>query len=111
MLSRLHVFAPTEIPLIPLIQRHNPVRLNLHLIGVERNDNKGFDVTIAHGPDLMESSRNVVRYKVDWLVATYGVTRSQPYVLCSQAGDLKISEIVDAPNWIVSFYMPLNIFR
>jgi acetamidase/formamidase len=26
------------------------------------------------------------------------------------AGDLKISEVVDAPNWIVSFYMPLAIF-
>ncbi len=26
------------------------------------------------------------------------------------SGDLKISEIVDAPNWIVSFYMPRSIF-
>ena len=40
----------------------------------------------------------------------YGVTRSQAYLLCSTAGDLRISEIVDAPNWIVSFYMPLGIF-
>jgi acetamidase/formamidase len=31
-------------------------------------------------------------------------------VLCSTAGDLKISEIVDVPNWIVSFYMPRSIF-
>jgi acetamidase/formamidase len=40
----------------------------------------------------------------------YGVTRSQAYVLCSTAMDLQISEIVDAPNWIVSAYMPLVIF-
>jgi acetamidase/formamidase len=25
-------------------------------------------------------------------------------------GDLKISEVVDAPNWIVSFYMLRSIF-
>jgi acetamidase/formamidase len=28
------------------------------------------------------------------------------YMLCSVAGDLRISEIVDMPNWIVSFYFP-----
>jgi acetamidase/formamidase len=27
------------------------------------------------------------------------------------AVDLKISEIVDAPNWIVSAYLPLSIFK
>jgi acetamidase/formamidase len=66
--------------------------------------------TTAHGPDLMENAKNAVRYMIDWLVDRYGVTRSQAYLLCSTAGDLRISEIVDAPNWIVSFYMPLGIF-
>jgi acetamidase/formamidase len=41
----------------------------------------------------------------------HGLTRSQAYSLCSVAADLRISEIVDAPNWIVSAYMPLSIFR
>ena len=27
-----------------------------------------------------------------------------------QAGDLKISEVVDQPKWVVSFHMPLAIF-
>ena len=31
-------------------------------------------------------------------------------MLCSVTADLKISEIVDAPNWIVSAYFPLSIF-
>ncbi|MCE2472051.1 MAG: acetamidase/formamidase family protein [Anaerolineae bacterium] len=39
------------------------------------------------------------------------MSRSQAYILCSVAGDLKISEIVDAPNWVVSFHMPLALFR
>ncbi len=67
-------------------------------------------VTTAHGPDLMENAQNAVRYMIDWLVDTKGLTRSQAYVLCSAAADLKISEIVDLPNFIVSAYMPLQMF-
>ena len=37
------------------------------------------------------------------------MTRSQAYILCGAAGDLAISEIVDAPNWVVSVLMPLAI--
>ena len=73
-------------------------------------DNAGYHVTNAHGPDLMENAKNAVRYMIDWLVANHGLTRSQSYCLCSTAADLKISEIVDAPNWMVSAYMPLGIF-
>ena len=39
------------------------------------------------------------------------MTREQAYCLCGAAVDLKISEIVDAPNWIVSAYLPLSIFK
>ena len=39
------------------------------------------------------------------------MSREQAYCLCGAAVDLKISEIVDAPNWIVSAYLPLAIFK
>jgi acetamidase/formamidase len=77
---------------------------------MNKTDNKGRHATTAHGPDLMENAKNAVRHMIDWLVETHDLTRSQAYVLCSTAGDLKISEIVDVPNWIVSFYMPRSIF-
>ena len=31
-------------------------------------------------------------------------------VLCSLAGDLKVTEVVDAPNWIVGCFMPDAVF-
>jgi acetamidase/formamidase len=37
-------------------------------------------------------------------------SREEAYVLCSVAADLRISEIVDAPNWIVSAFLPESIF-
>jgi acetamidase/formamidase len=67
-------------------------------------------VTTAHGPDLLENSRNAVRYMLDHLVTEYGLTRADAYCLCSVVVDLKISQIVDAPNWIVSAFLPLEIF-
>jgi acetamidase/formamidase len=48
---------------------------------------------------------------IDWLGSERGMAPEEAYLLCSLAGDLKISEIVDQPNWIVSFYMPLSIFQ
>jgi acetamidase/formamidase len=75
-----------------------------------RLDAGGYHITTAHGPDLMRNAQNAVRYMIDWISATHGLDRSLAYALCSVAGDLKISEIVDAPNWIVSFHMPRMIF-
>ncbi|MEJ2302514.1 MAG: acetamidase/formamidase family protein [Anaerolineales bacterium] len=76
-----------------------------------KTDTEGYHVTTAHGPDLMENAKNATRYMIDWLVDERGLTRSQAYILCSEAADLKISQIVDAPNFIVSAYMPLSIFK
>ena len=74
-------------------------------------DTQGYHVTTAHGPDLMENAKNATRYMIDWLSENKGITRSQAYILCSEAADLKISQIVDAPNFIVSAYIPLSIFK
>ena len=70
----------------------------------------GYFVTTAHGPDLYANAQQAVRYMLDHLVATYGLTREDAYCLCGAAVDLKISEVVDRPNWIVSAFLPLSIF-
>jgi acetamidase/formamidase len=59
----------------------------------------------------MENARNAVRDTIAWLVADHGLSREDAYILCSLAGDLRISQIVDQPNWGVSFYMPLSVFK
>lgn len=74
-------------------------------------DSDGYFATTAHGPDLYENAQNAIRYMIEHLGREYGLSPSEAYVLCSAAVDLKISEIVDAPNWIVSAYLPLSIFQ
>jgi acetamidase/formamidase len=76
-----------------------------------RTGARGYYATTAHGPDLSANAQTAVRYMIDHLVKTYRMSREQAYCLCGAAVDLKISEIVDAPNWIVSAYLPLAIFR
>jgi acetamidase/formamidase len=67
-------------------------------------------VTTAHGPDLFASSQQAVRYMIEHLVAERGLSREEAYILSSVAVDLRISEIVDAPNWIVSAFLPESVF-
>ena len=68
-------------------------------------------VTTAHGPDLHASAQQAIRYMIDHLVAERGLSREEAYILSSVCVDLRISEIVDAPNWIVSAFLPESVFR
>ncbi len=70
----------------------------------------GYYHTTGVGPDLMENAKNAVRDMVDWLVTDQQLSIHEAYALCSVAGDLKISETVDLPNWVVSMTLPRGIF-
>ena len=73
-------------------------------------DAAGYEVTTGIGPDLMTGAREAVSRMIDLLCATRGLAPVDAYMLCSVCGDLRISEIVDAPNWVVSFYFPRVVF-
>src|SRR5581483_388862 len=75
-----------------------------------RTNRAGWHVTTGHGPDLMEAARNAVRHMIAYLVREHGLSREEAYILCSVAVDLKLSEVVDAPNWVVSAFLPLSLF-
>jgi len=74
-------------------------------------DNSGHYATMGVGPDLMRASQDAVRAMIDHLGREYGLSPLDAYVLCSVTVDLKISEVVDRPNWVVSAYLPLSIWR
>jgi len=73
-------------------------------------DASGYEVTTGIGPDLMEAAGAAVAAMVDLLARREGMPAVQAYMLCSVCGDLRISEIVDVPNWTVSFYFPRVVF-
>ena len=73
-------------------------------------DKAGYHVTTGIGNDLFAASRNAVRHMITYLMRTYSYDRNEAYALASVAVDLRISEIVDAPNWCVSAFLPRSIF-
>jgi acetamidase/formamidase len=69
-------------------------------------DAKGYEVTTGIGPDLMSGARMAVSEMVELLASRYNYSPIDAYMLCSVCADLRISSIVDVPNWVVSFYFP-----
>lgn len=74
-------------------------------------DAKGYEVTTGVGPDLMTGARHAVADMVEMLAGRYNMNAVDAYMLVSTCGDLRISEIVDMPNWVVSFYFPRCVFE
>ncbi|SEK73637.1 acetamidase/formamidase family protein [Haloferax larsenii] len=60
--------------------------------------------------DLMVATKKAIRHMISHLQVEHGLTAGDAYILCSAAVDLKINEVVDAPNWTVSAYLPESIF-
>jgi len=59
--------------------------------------------------DLSLSAKNALLNMIEHLEAR-GFDRQQAYALCSVAVDLRISQVVDVPNLLVSALLPLDIF-
>jgi formamidase len=64
-----------------------------------------------HSEDVTLATRNALLAMVDHIVAEHGYDRQQAYALTSVAVDLKISELPDVPNMLVSAFLPLDIFE
>ncbi len=60
--------------------------------------------------DLTLAARNALLEMIDWMVRTKGLTPEQAYIVASVAVDLRIGQLVDVPNYIVSAIVPLEIF-
>lgn len=65
---------------------------------------------VAHAEDATLAARNALLNMIDHLVGERGFTPQQAYAICSVAVDLKVSELVDVPNFVVSAFLPLDIF-
>ena len=71
----------------------------------------GYHATTGVAPDLMAAIRQSIERMIAYLVDRLRITDEEAYALCSVAVDLKISEVVDAPNWVVSAFVPNDLFH
>jgi acetamidase/formamidase len=71
----------------------------------------GWYGTTGVGPDLMKAAQDAVRAMIAHLGETRRLSPEDAYILSSLCADLKISEIVDAGQYIVSALLPMAVFR
>jgi acetamidase/formamidase len=74
-------------------------------------DEGGFYATTGVGPDLYVAAQDAARAMIDYVSERHDLSREDAYVLSSLCVDLKISEIVDAGQYVVSAVLPLAVFR
>ena len=73
----------------------------------------GISVTgdgVNYSEDITVAARNALLDMISHLSIDRGFTRQQAYAICSVAVDLKISQVVDVPNMLVSAFLPEDIF-
>jgi formamidase len=61
--------------------------------------------------DLTLAARDALIQMIDYLIKERGLTREQAYILCSVAVDLRIGQVVDVPNYVVSAILNLDVFE
>jgi formamidase len=59
--------------------------------------------------DLTLAARNAVLSMIEYLTSC-GWSDQEAYAIASVAVDLKVSELVDVPNYVVTAFLPLGIF-
>jgi formamidase len=69
----------------------------------DEGENASMDATLAARRALLEL--------IGWLAAERGLTREQGYVLASVAADLRVAEVVNVPNALVTCRLPLDVFE
>ena len=62
-----------------------------------------------HAEDATVAARNALLNMIEHL-GTRGYDRQQAYAICSVAVDLKVSQLVDVPSFLVSAFLPEEIF-
>lgn len=61
--------------------------------------------------DLMDASKKAIWHMIEYISEEYHLSKGDAYMLCSASVDLKINEIVDKPNWVVSAYVSERLFE
>jgi formamidase len=68
------------------------------------------DDGVNEGENLTLACRNALLNMIE-LLQERGWTREQAYAICSVAADLRISNVVDVPNYVVTALIPEGIFQ
>jgi len=74
-------------------------------------ESKDYYATTGFGTTIDEAAKKATRYMIEHISTTYEMPWEEAYMLCSLVGDLKIAEVVDIPNMLVTMHIPKRVFE
>jgi acetamidase/formamidase len=107
------VEAPMEIAVRLSVRRDLTIAAPQYVVApgeLARTEPGGYHVCTGVAPDLMEATRDATRAAIAHIVERRGGSVQEAYALVSVACDLRIHEVVDAPNWVVGCFVPDALF-
>ncbi len=108
------VEAPMDIAVRLEVRRDVSISAPQYVVAageLARTEAGGYHVCTGVAPDLMEATRDATRAAIQHIVDRRGGTAQEAYALVSVACDLRIHEVVDAPNWVVGCFVPDALFE
>ncbi|KAF8551161.1 Acetamidase/Formamidase [Imleria badia] len=101
---------PMDITVRLTVRKDKPYTKTPHFHTITPSANaEEYYCTTGIDADIREATRSAVRNMIAYLVAEHGLDRVDAYMLCSVAGDLKMHEVVDMPNYIVGMMIPKSV--
>ncbi|KAG2144412.1 uncharacterized protein EDB93DRAFT_1289602 [Suillus bovinus] len=101
---------PMKVTVRLSVRKDKPYTKTPHFSTVTAADTPGeYYCTTGIDSDVREAMRSAVRNMITFLVAEYGLDRVEAYILCSVAGDLRMHEVVDMPNYVIGMMMPKSV--
>jgi acetamidase/formamidase len=108
------VEAPMDIAVRLNVRRDLSVAAPQYVVAsgeLARTEADGYHVCTGVAPDLLEATRDATRAAIEHIGERRGGTAAEAYAIVSVACDLRIHEVVDAPNWVVGCFIPDAVFE
>ncbi|KAF8435421.1 hypothetical protein L210DRAFT_966803 [Boletus edulis BED1] len=101
---------PMEVTVRLTVRKDKPYTKTPHFRTVTPQTNaEEYYCTTGIDTDIREATRSAVRNMIAYLAAEHGLDQVEAYMLCSVAGDLKMHEVVDMPNYVIGMMIPKSV--
>jgi acetamidase/formamidase len=91
------------------LERERPLSAPMLVTDARANRTGRALATTGIGPDLLAAARDATNAMIAEIVRRTTLSEIDAYLLASVAADLKISEVVDVPNWVVSLHIDSSL--
>lgn len=101
--------APMDVTIKVTLHKNAGIAQPLFETGAVRDgDFKEYLAYPGMDPNLWEAAKKAIKGIIG--ILSSHMTPVEAYMLASAVVDLKVSQVVDVPNWIVTAYLPKDIF-